>query len=156
MWFQNRRQKWKKGGSKDDEVIEYSQYYDLFSRDNSSQHSQPVITTTSAGSQDSSESLQRGDENNQRTINIPDHLRMKSEQMCISAIQAEQQSRALLEQQESLKEELQRTIVDLKQSATNNDERHLIREQQMRAVKEESNARGSPAEQRAEWSARFS
>lgn len=33
VWFQNRRQKWKKGGSKDDEVIEYSQYYELFSRE---------------------------------------------------------------------------------------------------------------------------
>ena len=132
MWFQNRRQKWKKGGSKDDEVLEYSQYYDLFSRDG-----QPH------------DGDQR-DENNQRAINIPEHLRMKSEPICLPGMQGQQQdqqNRIVLEHQEqSLKDELQRSIIDLKQSQTNNEERHLIREQQMRAVAEESNARPSPAE----------
>ena len=128
MWFQNRRQKWKKGGSKDDEVLEYSQYYDLFSRDG-----QP-------------EGEPR-DENSQRSINIPDHLRMKSEPICMTGMQQDQQNRIVMEHQEqSLKDELQRSIIDLKQSQTNNEERHLIREQQMRAVLEESNTRSSPAE----------
>jgi len=135
VWFQNRRQKWKKGGSKDDEVIEYSQYYDLFSRDS---HGQAV-------NQGHDSDNNNRDENNQRSINIPDHLRMKTEQICLSSIQQEQQNRALIQEQEqTLKDELQRSIIDLKQSQTNNEERHLIREQQIRAVAEESNTR-SPA-----------
>lgn len=115
-------------------MIEYSQYYDLFSRDGHGQ----------AGNQSHGDEGSR-DENSQRSINIPDHLRMKTEQICLSTIQQEQQSRALLQEQEqSLKDELQRSIIDLKQSQTNNEERHLIREQQIRAVAEESSTR-SPA-----------
>ena len=147
VWFQNRRQKWKKGGSKDDEVIEYSQYYDLFSRDS---HGQAV-------NQGHDSDNNNRDENNQRSINIPDHLRMKTEQICLSSIQQEQQNRALIQEQEqTLKDELQRSIIDLKQSQTNNEERHLIREQQIRAVAEESNTRSpatEPAHAMAEWSA---
>jgi nitrate/nitrite-specific signal transduction histidine kinase len=117
-------------------VIEYSQYYDLFSRDS---HGQAV--------NQGHENDNPRDENSQRSINIPDHLRMKTEQICLSTIQQEQQSRALIQEQEqTLKDELQRSIIDLKQSQTNNEERHLIREQQIRAVAEESNTRSPVTE----------
>ena len=80
VWFQNRRQKWKKGGSKEDEVIEYSQYYDLFSRDGgASQHTD----------QDS--------ENNQRTINMPDTL--KAEGVRDAEMKHSEQIESIREQQ---------------------------------------------------------
>lgn len=104
-------------------MIEYSQYYDLFSREGHGQ---------AAGDSDSR------DENSQRSINIPEHLRMKTEQICLSSIQQEQQRAALLQEEQNLKDELARSIIDLKQSQTNNEERHLIREQQIRAVAEDS------------------
>ena len=120
MWFQNRRQKWKKGGSKDDEVIEYSQYYDLFSRD-SSQMQPPQHENDSR------------DENNQRSINIPDHLRMKSEPIqCLSNLQQEQQNRSLSDKED-------RSAIELKaQVRIDNEERNIIREQQMRIAADES------------------
>ena len=104
--------------------MEYSQYYDIFSRDG--QHSQHETER---------------DENNQRSINIPEHLRIKAEQLqCLSNLQ-QQQDQLTSQQQLSRLTEQTRIIKsnDIRsEKQADNDEPSLIRKQQLRIAADES------------------
>ena len=92
--------------------MEYSQYYDLFSR----------------------EQRQDSRDENCSEINIPEHLRVVKSESPISMATTEQTTRAILEHSQ-LKEELQKSILDIQQQqAASDKERNLIRKQQLRVI----------------------